>query len=127
MRAAPLVDAIRNPKRAPVDYIVDLLRLATEIMGLSWQPLRSSEIGLSSDLRGQDRIIGIAKACGAARYVNPPGGRELYQHADFAAAGIELCFLREYEGSYDSIAQRLSAEDPTVVASEIRANTIWTA
>jgi hypothetical protein len=96
-------------------------------MGLPWRTLRSSELGLPSDLRGQDRILAIAKACGAARYVNPPGGRELYQHADFAAAGIELCFLRDYEGSYDSIAQRLSTEDPAAVANEIRANTIWTA
>jgi hypothetical protein len=126
-RAAPLVDAIRNPRRAPVDYIVGLVRLATEILGLPWRSLRSSELGLPSDLRGQDRILAIAKACGAARYVNPPGGRELYRHADFAAAGIELCFLKEYEGSYDSIAQRLSTEDPAAVANEIRANTRWTA
>ena len=126
-RAAPLIDAIRNPSRAPVDYIVDLMRLATEIMGFPWRALRSSELGLSSDLRGQDRILAIAKACGAARYVNPPGGRELYHHSDFAAAGIELCFLTDHRGSYDSIAQRLSAEDPNSVANEIRANTIWTA
>jgi WbqC-like protein family len=126
-RVAPLVDAIRNPGRAPVDYIVDLVRLATEIMGLPWRTLRSSELGLCPDLRGQDRILAIAKACGAGRYVNPPGGRELYQHVDFAAAGIELRFLKDYEGSYDSIAQRLSAEDPASVANEIRTNTIWTA
>ena len=125
-RAAPLGEAVRSLRGAPVDYVVELMRLATEIMGLPWRTLRSSELGLPSDLRGQDRILAIAKACGAARYVNPPGGRELYRHADFAASGIELCFLKDYQGSYDSIAQRLFAEDPAAVANEIRANTIWT-
>jgi len=124
---ASLTDAIRDPSGRPVDYIVNLLRLTTEIMGLPWRVVRSSELGLSSDLRAQDRILAIVKACSGSRYINPPGGRNLYHHADFAAAGIDLCFLKDHTGSYDSIAQRLSAEDPIAVAKEVRANTIWAA
>jgi hypothetical protein len=126
-RTASLVDAIRDPSGRPVDYIIDLLRLTTEIMGLPWRVVRSSELGLPSDLRGQDRILAIVKACAGSRYINPPGGRKLYHHADFAEAGIELYFLKDHMGSYDSIVQRLSAEDPIAVAKEIRANTIWAA
>jgi hypothetical protein len=125
--SARLVDAIRNPCGRPVDYIVNLLRLTAEILDLPWKVARSSELELPSDLRAQDRILAIAKAYAATRYINPPGGRSLYSQADFAAAGIELCFLSEHVGSYDSIAQRLSVENPAAVANEIRDNLIWSA
>lgn len=87
--------------------------------------IRSSELSLSPSLRSQDRIIAIAKACGAARYLNPPGGRDLYRSEDFATEGIILSFLDDYTGHCDSIAQRLTTESPETLAAEIRNNTTF--
>ncbi|WP_334164427.1 WbqC family protein [Phenylobacterium sp.] len=118
-----LLDAVRDVRGAPLDYIERLLALAARALGLPWRVLRSSSLEIAAELRGQDRILAIAQAVGARRYVNPPGGRELYQHDRFAGAGVELRFLTDYEGSYASILARLLQEPAQAVADEIRANT----
>jgi hypothetical protein len=48
----------------------------------------------NADLRSADRIIDICQRERASRYINAIGGQELYDRATFAAAGIELRFLR---------------------------------
>lgn len=118
--AVALVESIRTPSSHPVDYIVELLGKSCGLLGLPWNVRRSSELAIPETVRAQERILAIATACGATRYINPPGGRDLYDRATFAAAGVELCFLTDFVGSYDSIAQRLAVEDPRLVASEIR-------
>lgn len=118
-----LVDAVRDVCGAPLDYIERLLALAAGALGLPWRVLRSSSLEIPPDVRGQERILAIARAVGARRYVNPPGGRELYQHERFADAGVELRFLSDYEGGYASILARLLQEPAQAVADEIRTNT----
>lgn len=118
-----LVNAVRDVRGAPLDYIARLLELTAGALGLPWRVLRSSSLAIPPDVRGQDRILAIAAALGARRYVNPPGGRDLYDHARFAGAGVELGFLSDYEGSYASILARLLQEPAEAVADEIRANT----
>lgn len=118
-----LVAAVRDVEGAPLDYIERLLEMAARALGLPWRVLRSSSLAIPPDVRGQERILAIAQAVGARRYVNPPGGRELYQHDSFAEAGVELRFLSDYEGGYASILSRLLQEPAQAVADEIRANT----
>jgi len=43
---------------------------------------------------GQQRILNICKALSATEYINPPGGREVYDSALFESNGIELKFLQ---------------------------------
>ena len=58
-------------------------------------PIRiASQVPADHGLKSQDRVLAICEALGARRYVNPIGGTELYAKEDFAARGIELCFLR---------------------------------
>lgn len=52
-------------------------------------------------LKGEERLIHIARAVGASHYNNPPGGRELYSSDAFAAAGIALRFVRPHLPPYD--------------------------
>lgn len=47
----------------------------------------------NSDLCGQDRIIDICKKEKADTYVNPPGGKDIYDTEIFRQADIELKFL----------------------------------
>lgn len=54
----------------------------------------SSRIYPKGDLKGADRILDICRREGASVYVNPPGGKELYDAAMFREAGIELLFLQ---------------------------------
>lgn len=118
-----LLATMRDVCGTPVDYIERLLHCAAEMMDLRWNAVRSSTLQLSSELRGQERIVAIAQAFGATRYVNAPGGRTLYETARFNAVGIDLRFLPDYPGSYASIVTRLLEEDPAVVAGEIARST----
>jgi hypothetical protein len=108
------------------EYLVDLIRDVVAILGIERPMLRSSRMSLPNDLRGQDRVIAAVKAAGGNRYVNPSGGRELYDHASFAESGVELGFLSPYGGSYASVLTRLIEEPPDQLAAEIRRETVVT-
>jgi hypothetical protein len=100
-------------------YLCGLVDHITSLLGLKRALLRSSSLGVDAELRGQERVIAICRQVGATHYVNPPGGRELYDASAFAAAGLELGFLSEYGGSMDSILSRLLSEPATAVSAEI--------
>jgi hypothetical protein len=106
-----IIDTLRHPKGNPVDYIAELLHQIVAYLGLSWNVIRSSDLHLPPSLRGQSRILEIARRLGARRYVNAPGGRSLYDPVDFREAGVELHFLPEYPGSAASMLSRLREED----------------
>jgi WbqC-like protein family len=117
----PIVEALRNVQGHPVDYLEHLLKCVVDHLGIPWNVIRSSTLNLPSSLRGQDRILEIARRLGARRYVNAPGGRDLYDPASFADAGIDLCFLPEYQGPSVSILERMIDEDHDQLANDIRA------
>lgn len=114
-----ILDRLARPQGRPVDYIVGLLETVTGRLDLPWRVAWSSELGLDPGLRGQARIIEIARRHGASRYLNAPGGRELYDDQAFAAAGLELAFLPPYAGPGGSILQRLLHEAPAAIRRDI--------
>lgn len=79
----------------------EALRATLRLAGLERPIVRASELGLPEGLRGQDRILAICQALGTSTYVNPPGGRELYQAERFHERGMELRFLKVGEVRYD--------------------------
>jgi hypothetical protein len=69
-------------------------------LGITPEFTRSSRLSGVSGLRGEERIIGIVKALGGDRYVNPIGGTSLYSYDRFSRAGLTLKFLKSGEGRY---------------------------
>jgi len=63
-------------------------------LGLTTQFVPSSSIYPKEERKGQQRILDICLREGVGIYVNPPGGRELYDDSVFSAAGVQLQFLR---------------------------------
>ena len=122
-RGAGLLEALQSVAGTPVSYIERLLQHCAGQLGLPWRSIRSSTLGIAPEVTGQERILAIAAALRARCYVNPPGGRALYDPARFAAAGIQLRFLPDYPGNPASILGRLLVEAPEQVAREIHANT----
>ena len=47
----------------------------------------------NSDLKGEDRIIDLCKKVGANKYINLPGGLNLYNRKRFESEGINLEFM----------------------------------
>jgi hypothetical protein len=133
MRAVPILEAVRDPepeilallrdvRGTPVDYIERLLDNVVSYLGFKWNVVRSSALGVPGSLRGQERIVEIARRLGAACYVNAPNGRSLYDPRVFADAGIELQFLSDYPGSSASILSRILEDDAQSLARDIRAS-----
>lgn len=90
-----------------VDYLECHLRLCATLLGLTPKIVRSSRFAVPENLRGPDRILHLARQAGASTYVNAPGGRDLYQSAPFAKAGIRLDFLPPYQGRHFHLLQAL--------------------
>jgi hypothetical protein len=69
-----------------ISKICERLEIRTEVVP-------TSRIFEKGELKGQDRIIQICKVIGASDYLNPYGGRALYDPRAFEAEGIQLNFL----------------------------------
>src|SRR5512132_3183919 len=89
----PAAEQVRAFLHAPLSSVIDYLengvRLVANLLRLTIPTVRSSALKIAPSVRGQDRVIEIAKALGAARYVNAPGGRALYDPQSFQRAGME--------------------------------------
>lgn len=119
--AARLAASVRGVGAGLVDYLEATLGAACAELALPFAVVRTSRLALDPALRGQDRVIAAARALGAGCYLNPPGGRALYDEAAFAHHGLTLRFLPAWSGDNASILQRLLDEEPASVASEVRA------
>jgi hypothetical protein len=116
----PLLDRVRRVEGRPVDYISGLLEEAAGLLDLPWNVVRSSTLQVPDSFRGQARILEIARRLGATRYLNAPGGRDLYDTEAFADAGIALEFLEPWAGPGGSILQRLADDDLPGLAHQVR-------
>lgn len=105
---------------APVTYIIKFLKLIGESLQLPFNTVQSSMLELPTEIKGQDRIVAIAKHFRADEYINASGGFELYDKEFFSKQGLKLKFLSPYVGSYDSILPRLFNEDIVTLSHEIK-------
>ena len=76
------------------------LTLTCAHLGIITPILVASEIEGATPLRRQDRVFDICSRLSATVYINPIGGTELYDPADFAARGITLRFLKARAHAY---------------------------
>lgn len=113
--------ALNNFDVTPVEYIIRLLEKTCNILDLPFNVIRSSTLNTPEEIRSQDRIIAIAEKLGAKKYINAPGGKDLYNNDDFAKHGMELAFLPEYKGNNWSILHRLATEKPEQIRKDIDA------
>lgn len=64
-------------------------------------PIRiSSTVPIDHALMAQDKVLALCQASAADTYINAIGGTALYAHADFAARGIDLRFIRALPLAY---------------------------
>lgn len=94
-----------------VPYLMDVMDACCRELGVPLPVGCSSDLGLAASIKGQDRIIQICKIFSATRYLNAPGGVDLYDPEAFAREGIELSFLPPWEGRMESVLQVLSERE----------------
>jgi len=104
-------------------YLCNRVEDAARALSLEKPMVRSTTLAIDPALRAQERVIAIVKAIGGRRYVNPSGGRELYDHPAFQREGIELRFFEPYAKSMDSVLARLVQEPAERIRHEILTET----
>ena len=114
--ARPVLErAIKNDNDNLASYVCHSLEVLNEYLGLATPLLRSSEISHDRTLTGQQRVIEICRAQGAATYLNAEGGMQLYEEAVFKRQGVDLLFLvhetRPYRQNSSEFLPRLSIID----------------
>lgn len=101
---APLVETcLRQPATHIIDLAESSQRLVAEHLGLAFEPERLSELDLDhAQIQGPgDWGLEVCRQLGASTYVNAIGGRDLFDPAAFAAAGVGLEFVRARLSPYD--------------------------
>jgi hypothetical protein len=91
---------IRHETDSLPDYLTHQLRTLAAFMGIDTEFVPSSRCYGNSNLVGQARIVDICNLEGATVYVNPAGGRELYDSGTFRDSGIDLRFIVTRPFSY---------------------------
>lgn len=90
----PFFSGILEQASGPLStFLFRQLKAMATYLGLTVQIEEASANHPKEGYAGQQRILHICAREGADTYVNLPGGRELYDPAKFAGAGIQLAFL----------------------------------
>lgn len=102
----PLLEAmLRHPETNLARYLEHTLRETCAYLGIDTPILRASELGIRDITDKQDRVIKTMHRLGGTRYVNPIGGRELYEDTRFRQAGLSLRFHQMGPISYPQFSQ----------------------
>lgn len=117
--APHLREHLEGPLTRPIDFLADGLALANRLLSLGARLRRTSELGLPARLKGQERVIAAVEAVGGTDYINPPGGRHIYDPARFAEAGLTLRFQPDYGGAIASMLHGLATLDAATIRADI--------
>jgi hypothetical protein len=74
-------------------FLVTTMKRLCSVFGIATEILPTSRVFQKNGLTGAERLVDICRQVGATAYVNPPGGKELYDNQPFNAAAIDLYFL----------------------------------
>jgi hypothetical protein len=102
----PLLECIvRCEETNLFGYIDHSIRTLCDHLAIGTSIRISSALDADHDLRAQQRVLAICAALGASTYVNPPGGKGLYDPMAFAHHGIALRFLQPSVEPYDQFGR----------------------
>ncbi len=88
-----LKERLTNPETNLAKYLGENLRDLSARLGCATQFCYAGDIQGESDLKGEEKIIDLCRRLSATRYINPIGGKALYDKERFAREGVALHFL----------------------------------
>ena len=94
-------DCLKHPDHNLAKFNLNALIAIKEYLGIDTEIIASSNIYNNQHLKGSERILDICLSEKASMYVNPPGGRHLYQEEAFNKFGIDLRFINSLPYKYD--------------------------
>lgn len=105
--AWPLIEEmIRHPDDNLAGFIRHSLRSLTKYLGIASAFVESSTVYNNTWLRREERVLDICQRESATDYINPEGGRSLYEPKRFRERGLRLWFLAHEPRSYGQFGRR---------------------
>jgi len=102
----PLIEEVLgNPERNLAKYLDYGIKRISDYLGLHPKWHTSSALQKAKSLHGQERILAICEELKATHYINPPGGKELYDHENFLRRSMELSFIQAQSVPYRQFGQ----------------------
>lgn len=90
----PLIEGLLNSPTPKLHSFLKLcIREVMKYLKITTKTVSSNDINYDRRGTAEEKIISICKQCKADTYINPIGGRELYQNSIFEEQGIKLNFL----------------------------------
>ena len=81
-------------------FIEYSIRKLSDYLDIDTEIIVSSDIVKDEELVREQRVMDICKRLGGTKYINPIGGKELYDKDEFAKNGLELDFIKMDEIVY---------------------------
>jgi hypothetical protein len=82
------------------NFIYDSVIKMCSILNIKTQIILSSSLDINHELKSQDRIVEMCKYLKTDIYINPIGGKELYNKEVFKEEGIELRYIKSKKIEY---------------------------
>jgi hypothetical protein len=76
------------------------IKTIADYLNLPLTSHKASELEVSNQLKGEERIISICKSVNAQNYINAIGGQELYDKSHFLESNINLSFIESVSNEY---------------------------
>lgn len=82
------------------DFVFNSILYLKKYLEIETDIIKSSNINIDHTLKSSEKVKAIVKKEKGSIYINPIGGLELYDKANFKADGIELFFMKTNEFKY---------------------------
>lgn len=100
----PVVEAVLAfPDRNLFAFLFHSLGVLMRYLGITTRLVVSSSVPVNHGLKAEEKVIALCLAQGATHYLNPIGGKLLYQKEEFNRAGIALSFLEANRTEYTQL------------------------
>ena len=82
------------------EFILYSLKNVNSYLSIQTNLVISSTLPINHELKNRDKVIAICKALRTTEYINPSGGKELYNVEDFKENSIDLKFIQSQPIQY---------------------------
>ena len=101
------------------EYLFNSIEHFASIFLMKTKIIKSSDLKVPENIKGQGRIIEILRRLSATHYLNASGGKNLYDPNLFTKNKLKLSFLKNYNGNKSSMLERILKDDINILKEEL--------
>lgn len=94
------IDLLNDSCEGVSDLNYQAIKAVCDYLSINTTIIQSSSVYQNGNLKGQHRVLDICLQNNAQVYINPIGGKEIYDRTVFTDKEIEICFLKTQFSPY---------------------------